>query len=359
MLQIAIYTSDHGFGHAVRAAFLAEALIQRGAFCHIICDRPDWLFNRLPPDSFSLHARQIDTGLVQSDWLNIDIDATLDRHRIRTANPEILIANEVAFLRQINADLVVAETAPIALGIAHCADLPGVLISNFDWHWLYRELAREHRGLAPLAEQAHSWYQHAVEVLRLPLHVGIEETFVHFTDIPLLVGQKHRDQTTVRHALDLPPDAKALMWNFGGHTGATPDFNALLDALPDWHLLSYAEYATDNPRYRRIPLGHNTSELFSTLDALIGKPGYCTCAEAFAQQIPFLYFAREGYPEDEALATHCQREMNTVRLYPQDLHDGTWLEKFHSTLAQPQKPKPRADGAAQAAIHFIDLCTKG
>ena len=34
-LQIVIYTSDHGFEHAVRAVFLAEALICRGSYCHI------------------------------------------------------------------------------------------------------------------------------------------------------------------------------------------------------------------------------------------------------------------------------------------------------------------------------------
>ena len=78
------------------------------------------------------------------------------------------------------------------------------------------------------------------------------------------------------------------MWNFGGHQGALPDFDAILDALPDWHLLAYAEYPTANPRYHQIPLAFNTkADLSSILDALIGKPGYCTRAEAYAFQVPF------------------------------------------------------------------------
>ena len=356
MLQIAIYTSDHGFGHAVRAAFLAEALIQRGAFCHIVCDRPAWLFDRLPANAFALYPRQVDPGLVQSDWLNIDIDATLARHQSRTADPATLIAGEVEFLRRIDAGLVIAETAPIALEIAYRADLPGGLITNFDWHWLYRELARDYAALQPLADQAQIWYQHATQVLRLPLNVGIEETFANYTDIPLMIGQSHRDPAIVRHNLGLPPNAKVLMWNFGGHQGETPDFDAILAALPDWHLLSYTEYASNNPRYHQIPLAHNTTELFSILDALIGKPGYCTCAEAFAYQVPFLYFARQGYPEDEALAAHCQREMNAARLSPAQLQDGSWLDIFHTTVSQPPKSLPQVDGAQQAADRFIKLC---
>ena len=131
---VAIYTSDHGFGHAVRACFLAEALIARGAFCHIVCDRPAWLFDRLPTGTFALHPRQVDTGLVQSDWLSIDVAATLARHRQRTADPESLIDREVAFLREVGSDLVVAETAPVALEIAYRAGLPSGLATNFDWH---------------------------------------------------------------------------------------------------------------------------------------------------------------------------------------------------------------------------------
>ena len=352
---VAIYTSDHGFGHAVRACFLAEALIARGVFCHIVCDRPAWLFDRLPAATFALHPRQIDTGLVQSDWLTIDIDATLARHRQRAAEPNALIEREVAFLRAVDTDLVVAETAPMAFEIAHRAGLPGALATNFDWHWLYRELARDEPALTPLADQAHAWYQRANRVLRLPLSVGIEETFSSFTDIPLLIGRPTRDPYEVRRALDLPPDTKTLMWNFGGHQGETPDFDAILNALPGWHLVAYAKRPTANPRYRQIPLDFNTTDLFSSLDALIGKPGYCTCAEAYAFQIPFLFLPRAGYPEDDALAAHCQSNMNAAPMTPENLQDGSWLDKFHAMISQPLKSKPRVDGAAQAASIFTDM----
>ena len=352
---VTIYTSDHGFGHAVRACFLAEALIAHGAFCHIVCDRPAWLFDRLPTGTFALHPRQVDTGLVQSDWLTIDVAATLARHRRRTADPEALIDREVTFLREVGSDLVVAETAPIALEIAYRAGLPSGLATNFDWHWLYRALARTEPALMPLADQAHAWYQRAIRVLRLPLDVGIEETFASFTDIPLLIGQPKRDRAAVRRALNLPLDAKTLMWNFGGHQGDTPDFDAILDALPDWHLLAYAEHPTANPRYHQIPLAFNTTDLFSILDALIGKPGYCTCAEAYAFQIPFLFFSRAGYPEDDALATHCQRAMNAAPLTSANLQDGTWLDTFHAVISKPPQSKPRADGADQAASIFTDM----
>ena len=88
--------------------------------------------------------------------LTIDIAATLDRHRRRTADPEALIDREVTFLREVGSDLVVAETAPIALKIAYRAGLPSGLATNFDWHWLSRALARTEPALMPLADPAHA-----------------------------------------------------------------------------------------------------------------------------------------------------------------------------------------------------------
>jgi L-arabinokinase len=353
--HIALYTSDHGYGHAMRAVFLAEALIERGCHAHLVCDRPGFLFARLPPASFTLHPRQLDAGLAQRDWLTIDAEATLYRHRRLSADPEALIQRELGFLREINASLVVADAPPIALEIARRASLPGILSTNFDWHWLYRELSLQHPGFAPLAQQAKEWYQSTSLVLRLPFHAGMEQTFSSFTDIPLLVGRLRRTREEIRRDLGLPLDAPALLWNFGGHQGTLPDFDRLLSALPEWHLLTYAEHPTLNPRFHHVPSTFNSTELFSVLDGLIGKLGYCTCAEAYAFQVPFLFFARHHYPEDLALQAHCENSMNAARLHLRDLQDGAWLDTFQAITTAPRKELPPSDGAEQAARHCLKL----
>ena len=94
-----IYVSDHGFGHTVRCVFLAAELIRQGVRCHFVCDRPDWLFASLPAGGFEVHRRTVDAGLVQSDWLRIDPQATLERYRRRLGRPEDAIEAEAAFLR--------------------------------------------------------------------------------------------------------------------------------------------------------------------------------------------------------------------------------------------------------------------
>jgi L-arabinokinase len=354
-LEIVFYTSDHGFGHAMRAIFLAEELIRRGAHCHFVCDRPLWLFSRLPAASFSLHRRQIDPGLQQSDWLNLDVSGTVKRRHRLYRNLEDLISTEVAFLRDIDAALVVAETAPLGLEIAARAEIPGVVSANFDWHWLYRKLSEAHPELGALATEAYEWYQKSVLALRLPFAVGLEETFADLRDVPLLVGKTDRDPIAIRQELGLPTEAPVLMWNIGGHPGSTPDFDDMLASLPEWHLVSYAAFDTDNPRYHRIDPRFNTTEIFSVLDGLIGKLGYCTCAEAHAFQVPFLFFARHGYPEDDALAEHTLRLVPSAPLVPADLESERWLEKFQAVIRLNRSKRPRQDGSTVAADYYTDL----
>ena len=52
MYQIAIYISNHGYGHASRMAALAEALIDFGQRIYICTDRPAFLFQNLTAQSF-------------------------------------------------------------------------------------------------------------------------------------------------------------------------------------------------------------------------------------------------------------------------------------------------------------------
>jgi len=349
---VVIYVSDHGYGHAVRCVFLADELIRRGVRCHLVCDRPDWLFASLPAAGFRLHRRAVDAGLVQSDWLRIDPEATLARYRQRLGRPDELIENEAAFLQDVGADLVVCDAPPLACAAARRAGVPVVLHANFDWAWLYGELARDTPGLAPLAHDARRWYGRPDRVLRLPFHVGIEQHFSAWTDLPLTAGRLHRTTEAVRNDLGVGSQTPLLVWLFGGHRAETPDFGAILRALPDWHLLTYIDGAA-HPRLHCLPAAFSTTELMSVADALIGKLGYGTCAEACAFGVPFLYFSRPGYPEDVALEAHTQQRMSAAPLQPADIEDGGWLPKLHALRQRPRPSRQGADGAARAAEYCL------
>ena len=47
--------------------------------------------------------------------------------------------------------------------------------------------------------------------------------------------------------------------------------------------------------------------------------------------------------------------MNAAHITPENLQDGSWLDKFHAMISQPLKSKPRIDGADKAAAIFTDM----
>ena len=73
---VALYVSGHGFGHAVRAAEVASALLARGVHVLVRTDAPAWLF---PAGVEYVPGAPVDVGVVQHDGLELDIDATRRR----------------------------------------------------------------------------------------------------------------------------------------------------------------------------------------------------------------------------------------------------------------------------------------
>ena len=76
MLRFAIYTSNHGFGHATRMAALAEELNRFGVFVHLRSDRPKHLFGNLNRNLSSVEDVSLDFGVRQYPNLDCDIERT-------------------------------------------------------------------------------------------------------------------------------------------------------------------------------------------------------------------------------------------------------------------------------------------
>ncbi|HNQ43943.1 MAG TPA: hypothetical protein PKI59_05910, partial [Candidatus Cloacimonadota bacterium] len=76
MLKVAIYASNHGFGHATRVAALAEALNSFDVYTWICTDRPQHLFANLHPDWSALRPAHLDCGVVHQENLVPNLAAT-------------------------------------------------------------------------------------------------------------------------------------------------------------------------------------------------------------------------------------------------------------------------------------------
>jgi hypothetical protein len=133
MPTVALYVSGHGFGHAVRSAEVASALLQGHARVLVRTDAPTWLF---PPAATLLPGPSIDVGVAQHDGLELDIDETRRRWRAFAAAFDQRTQAEAAMLRQHEVDFVLGDIPPLAFPAAARAGVASAAVGNFTWDWM-------------------------------------------------------------------------------------------------------------------------------------------------------------------------------------------------------------------------------
>ena len=109
VLYIAI--TSHGFGHAVRASSVAAAIQQLcpEILLVLVTTAPRWLLESYIPGDFIHRPRSFDIGVIQSDSLNMDKEATLEKLQQIRSSANSIIAGEVNFIRTNRVGLILAD----------------------------------------------------------------------------------------------------------------------------------------------------------------------------------------------------------------------------------------------------------
>jgi hypothetical protein len=120
MAQFTIYiaVTSHGFGHAVRAATVAEKLQQLRpdiAF-NLVTVAPEWLLKSYIKGDFVYRPRVFDVGVIQKDSLTMDRQTTLSKMQNIMSQEERIIAEEAQYIKENNIGLILAGTLFIVIG---------------------------------------------------------------------------------------------------------------------------------------------------------------------------------------------------------------------------------------------------
>jgi hypothetical protein len=93
-------------------------------------------------------------------------------------------------------------------------------------------------------------------------------------------------------------------------------------------------------------------DLIGASDALIGKVGYSTLAEAYHAGIPFGYVPRPNFPESEPLMRYLRKHCNGLEITAESFEAGDWIGRI-SELLELQRIRRREDNGAVQAAAFI------
>lgn len=351
VLYLAI--TNHGFGHAVRAASVA-AEIQRlnpEILLVLVTTAPHWLLESYIQGDFIQRPRAFDVGVIQSDSLNMDKAATLQKVQHIRAQQRAIIAGEVNFIRQNRVGLILGDIPPLAPVIAKAAGIPCWLMSNFGWDFIYGAWGGE---FVEIADWIGDCFSQCDRLFRLPLHEPMS-AFPVITDVGLTGGTPRHPAEELRSRFNLTaPVEKTILLTFGG-LGLQKIPYENLERFPDWQFITFDRDVPELPNLIAMTdRAYRPVDFMPLCGRVISKPGYSTFSEALRLDVPLVSLTREDFAESALLLEGIQNYGYHQVITPAEFFEGDW-EFLHQPLQPPrQSAKLDKNGSEAIARAVVD-----
>lgn len=356
MSPIAFFISPHGFGHAARAAALMETLAEGDpaiAF-DIFTTVPEWFFTDSLSARFRYHPLKTDVGFVQTSPLHEDLDATLSALDGFLPFDPGMTSDLADTITNLGCRLVICDIAPLGIAVAKKAAIPSVLVENFTWDWLYAGYpllnGRFQRHIDYLGKKFASADVH-IQTDPICRKTGAD------LSVPPMSRKLRESRGDVRKALSIGDDRKMVVVTMGG-IQERYGFLERLKTRPDLHFVipggAVEKRIEDNLLLLPQRSGVYHPDLINACDALVGKVGYSTIAEAFQAGVPFGYVPRPGFPEMPGLVAFIEDRMPSMAIAPEDFEAGAWVSRIDDLLSIGRVTEARPNGVDAVARYLLD-----
>ncbi len=349
---IYIAVTSHGFGHAVRAATVAEKLRQLRPDITLIfvTVAPKWLLQSYVRGNFVYRQRVFDVGVVQSDSLTMDKESTLSKMQSIIKEEDAIIAEEAEYIRHNNVKMILADIPALAAPIARAADIPCWMMSNFGWDFIYRDWGDD---FAEIVSWLENYYGQSDRLFRLPLCEPMS-AFPNITETGLTGSTPRPEGLKTRFSLSAPKE-KTILLTFGGlGLQATPYHN--VEHFPDWQFITFDRNAPDLSNLVKVADDNlRPLDFMPICSRVLSKPGYSTFSEALCCDLPIVTLTRRGFAEAEVLLDGVRDYSFHQIISPEEFFKGNW-DFLHQDLIPPRKTeKLSKDGATKIAQEISNI----
>ena len=350
MAQFTLYiaVTSHGFGHAVRAATVAEKLqqLRPDIALNLVTVAPEWLLKSYIKDDFVYRPRVFDVGVIQSDSLTMDRQSTLNKMQDIISRQESIIAEEAQYLKDHKIGLILADIPALAAPIARAAGIPCWMMSNFGWDLIYRDWGED---FAEIVTWTENYYGQSDRLFRLPLAEGMS-AFSNITDVGLTGSKPKFAPDELRQKFNLVASLeKTILLTFGG-LGLQKIPYENLQYFADWQFITFDRNAPDLPNLLKI-----ADQTLRPLDfmpicgRIFSKPGYSTFSEALCCNTPIVSLTREGFAEAQVLLEGIQDYSRHQIVSTEDFFTGDWSFLCQPMLSPRKAERLAKDGATAIA----------
>lgn len=359
-MNVAFFVTPHGFGHAARASAVAEEILIRNssAHVHIFSRVPEWFFRQSLPGYRSrswYHELQTDVGFVQKNSLTEDVPATLRELGKLYPLSDGLVSGVARKLKELDVRIVVSDIAAMGALCAETADIPSVLVENFTWDWIYHSYRTEYPDLVSYMDLIRSYTE------RFDLRIQSQpvcEPVPGAVTVGPIARKRRSSADEIRRKLDISETAKLILLSMGGVSAAF-EYRELFARTPEYTFVLSGVDSEDRDPGNVRTVAHQSDishpDLVAAADAVVGKVGYSTVAEAYHGRTQFLFVSRPRFRESSIMENFVSTYLNGHALTSNEFETGTWIEMLPSILRDVTKPAEFSDGAEEAAKVILGI----
>lgn len=355
-LRVAVFVSPHGFGHAARACAVMEAIrdLRPGTSFEIFTLVPRWFFADSLGDGFRHHPLRTDVGLVQRTAFHEDPAATARALEGFVPFDPAALRLLAGLVARLGCGGVVADISPLGIEVGRAAGLPVVLVENFIWSWVYEAYLERVPALRRPAEALAGVFARATHRVRCEPACGPGRG--DLVAAPVSRCPRTGREAT-RDALGVAPHRPLVLVTMGG-TPWRPASLAPLERRPDVTFVVPGGAKTHERRGNLVLLPHRSRfhhpDLVAAADAVVGKVGYSTVAEACRAGVPLGYVPRERFPESPVLERFIRERMAGLPISAEAAASSAWAEQLDALLALPRRAACAA-GAGEVAAFVLEV----
>lgn len=354
-LHLACFITGHGFGHAIRSAtiincFNAETTVS------ILSSVPDTFFSRELSRSYTLLNYKLDCGCLQSDFVTVDQQRTLEAYAAIAVENEKNILQIAEWCKTNHVDGIVSDIVPCAFEIAQTAGIPSVAVTNFTWYDIYSDYVAAFPEFDRYLQKMRQQYGLAGRVIKLM--PALPMRYFKSAENVELIGRRGKERK--KELLDSfglehhKKTAVVYIGEFGIH--GTP-WNRLAD-FSDWEFfgLQAVDEAPDN--YHIFdPVRYSYPDMIASADCIFGKLGYGLVAEAMINGTPVVYLPREHFAEFPYLEKAVLEWGGGVRMPEEQFVALEWTDALRNaaTIHPLKQPPVGAPNCARLIETYISL----
>jgi UDP:flavonoid glycosyltransferase YjiC (YdhE family) len=348
-LHLLVALTPHGYGHIGMTAPVVNELRRRLPELRLTIQGPDSeeLLARHFSGAFQVVGGAPDFGMRMRSSTEVDVAASASAYAELHADFAAVVAREAERLRAITPDLILANIPYVTLAAAARAGIPAVALSCLNWADIYGHYCGGRPEAARIQADMLAAYGTAEAFLRVePALPMTPLANLHPIGPIARIGADRR--ANLQAAAGVGEGERVGLIAFGG-IPADVDF-AAWPRLDGWRWIA----GWDNPPRRPdfVPLsalGMAFTDALRSADAVIGKPGYATFAEAGVNGTPMLYVERPDWPETPYLTEWLGRHTRALAVPPRDLVSRALAVQLQTLLAQPARQPAAPLGISQAA----------